>query len=569
MGTPPPSPAANGGFDVQPVHVHHAADLVKEAQFAHAERAFVLVDVLNKYNQSAGTGRGADAFADAYMQVAAKFLEAWGRSVVSAGGASVGLNHTANSYVLAEWEASGRKGAQPARQPEPVVINKPPRYGPVNPIKWTGTGEDVDSWWISGVIGEFPDFLADVIRPAIEHGLRLGKVHEITPGIKDDEVRDMAKAWKKLGSEAVKASDDFNAAIAGITDPKDKGEWQAAMRSFGQTIWGTTAWGRQLDAQGNRTQSGGREWRTTKDLPPSGRRPIVDVLKESAEKIAEILEHVSDVGEKTRKFTTQAGINAAKATASDLTDLSLTNLTKLAVGGIMGRIILSFRSHMDKAGCNAAVENYHKEFTEAAGKLKALLPELEIAITSAPTYQAEIARAQGFGARSLNEFKKEHSWQIGGESPFPYMYSLDLATNEGLNGAHTIDKHVGKTDEQLLQRIKDEQRPNGKFGVLAASSFPDMDTAQKYTQYCIRENTAEIQDWLKNPPPQPPSKPFKVPSVPTEGPLNAPTVTGRTVMVDDATQTVRPAANAYGVVTKLKYDPNLNPPFVILTSAPE
>ncbi len=287
--------------------------------------------------------------------------------MVSAGGASVGLNHTANQYVLAEWEAGGRKGAQPAQQPEPVVINTPPRYGPVNPVKWTGTGEDVDSWWISGVIGEFPDFLADVIRPAIEHGLRLGKVHEITPGIKEDEVRDMAKAWRTIGAEALKASDEFNAAIAGITDPKDKGEWQAAMRAFGQTIWGTTAWGRQLDAQGNRTQTGGREWRTTKDLPPSGRRPIVDVLKKTADEIAPLLEHLCDVGDQTTKFTTQAAITAAKATAADLSDLSVTNLTKMAVGGLVGRIVLAFRSHMDKSGCDAVVETYHKEFTEAAG----------------------------------------------------------------------------------------------------------------------------------------------------------------------------------------------------------
>ncbi|MFI8274489.1 RNase A-like domain-containing protein [Streptomyces sp. NPDC085929] len=565
-GPTPPSPAANGGFDVQPVHVQHAADLVKEAQFAHSERAFVLVDVLNKYNQSAGTGRGADAFADAYMKVTAKFLEAWGRSVVSAGGASVGLNHTANHYVLAEWEASGRKGAQPAQQPEPVVINQPPRYGPVNPIKWTGTGEDVDSWWISGVIGEFPDFLADVIRPAIEHGLRLGKVHEITPGIKDDDVRDMAKAWKKLGSEAEKASDEFNTAIAGITDPKDKGEWQTAMRTFGQTIWGTTAWGRQLDTEGNRSQTG-RQWRTTKDLPPSGRRPIVDVLKKTADEVAGLLEHVSDVGEKTRKFTSQAGINAAKATASDMTDLSLSNLTKMAVGGVVGRIVLSFRSHMDKAGCNAVVETYHEEFTEAAGKLRALLPELEIAITSAPTYQTEIARAQSFGARSLNEFKKEHSWQIGGESPFPYMYSLDLATNEGLNGAHTIDKHVGKTDEQLVQRIKDEQRANGKFDILSSSTFADLDSAQKYTQYNIRNNTPEIQDWLKNPPPAKKDLVVKVPSIPIQGPLIGPAVTGRSVQVVD--EKILPAANTHGVTTKLRYDPNLNPPFVVYTSAPE
>ncbi|MEU0399347.1 RNase A-like domain-containing protein [Streptomyces sp. NPDC006197] len=566
-GSAPPSPAANGGFDVQPVHVHHAADLVKEAQFAHAERAFALVDVLNQYNQSAGAGWGADAFATTYAEVVEKFLDAWGRSVVSAGGASIGLNHTANHYVLAEWEASGREGAMPHRQPEPVVINKPPRYGPVNPVKWTGTGEDVDSWWITGAAGEFPDFLAEVVRPAIEHGLRLGKVHEITPGIREDETRAMAKAWRKLGSEAVKASDEFNAAIATIANPKDKGEWQAAMRIFGQSIWGATAWGRQLDTDGNRVEKGGRQWRHSKDVTPDRRRPIIDVLKESADKIADVLEHLSDVGEKTTEFNERAAISAAKATAAELTDLSLSNLTKLAVGGIMGRIVLSFRSHMDKEGVNAVVETYHKEFVDAANTLNALVWELEFAAQSAPTYQAEIARAQGFGARSLNEFKKEHSWQIGDENPSPYMYSLDLATNEGLDGGHTLDKHVGKTDEQLLQRIKDEQRANGKFDIRTSSSFSDINSAQKYTQYCIRENTSEIQDWLKNPPPSQTTKPFSVPSVPNEGPLNAPTVTGRTVKVEN--DRIMPPEDASGVVVKLKYDANLNPPFVILTSAPE
>ncbi|MFE2974104.1 RNase A-like domain-containing protein [Streptomyces sp. NPDC059258] len=223
---------------------------------------------------------------------------------------------------------------------------------------------------------------------------------------------------------------------------------------------------------------------------------------------------------------------------------------------------------MDKSGCDAVVDTYHREFTEAAGNLKALLPELEIAVKSAPTYRAEIARAQGFGARSLNEFKKEHSWQISGESPFPYMYSLDLATNEGLHGAHTLDKHVGKTDAQLLQRIEDEQRPNGKCNILDSSSFTDIDSAQKCTQYNIRKNAAIIEGWLENPPP-PKDLSIEVDSVPSEGPLSGATVTGRTIAVDRDTQTVQPARDTHGLTTRLRYDPNLNPPFVVYTSAPE
>ncbi|MEV7445356.1 RNase A-like domain-containing protein [Streptomyces sp. NPDC091204] len=134
-------------------------------------------------------------------------------------------------------------------------------------------------------------------------------------------------------------------------------------------------------------------------------------------------------------------------------------------------------------------------------------------ILSAPTYQSEIARAQGFGARSLNEFKQEHSWQRGGESPTPFMYSFDLATNEDLGGGHTLDKHVGKTDEQLLQRHRDQTKPSGKLELMSASSFADFESAQKYTQYNIRHNTAEIQKWLKNPPPAKPALSIVVSSI--------------------------------------------------------
>ncbi|MCY0925100.1 hypothetical protein OTB20_02555 [Streptomyces sp. H27-H1] len=145
---------------------------------------------------------------------------------------------------------------------------------------------------------------------------------------------------------------------------------------------------------------------------------------------------------------------------------------------------------------------------------------------------------------------------------------MDLATSEGLGGAHTIDKHVGKTDEQLLQRIKDEQRPNGKFNIFTSSSFPDLDSAQKFTQYNIRQNTPEIQGWLKNPPPAEDLQ-IDVASVPIQGPLTGSALTGRTVAVNRDTNTINPVQDTHGVTTRLKYDPNLNPPFVVYTSAPE
>lgn len=78
-------------------------------------------------------------------------------------------------------------------------------------------------------------------------------------------------------------------------------------------------------------------------------------------------------------------------------------------------------------------------------------------------------------------------------------------------------------------------------------------TAQKYTQHCVRANTQEIRD---------------VPWVPTEGPLAGPMATGRTSKaVDDVT--AGPVQDVYGVTTRLKYGAGLDPPFVVLTSAPE
>lgn len=68
------------------------------------------------------------------------------------------------------------------------------------------------------------------------------------------------------------------------------------------------------------------------------------------------------------------------------------DVTKLAVGAIVGEIMLSFRSHMDQAAVDTAVDNNHREFDAAADKLIKHVPELEEATLSAPTYQSEIAR---------------------------------------------------------------------------------------------------------------------------------------------------------------------------------
>lgn len=556
---------SGGGFDVQPPHLYYTALVVRDGQFDYDKGATALVEVLNQYSQSAGAGWGADAFAAAYKTINEKFLQLWAKSVVSVGGVAVGLTDTANKYRQADWQARRMQGPPTPPNAPPVVIEKPPKYGPVNDIKWSGTGKDADSSEIAGILGEIPDFLADVIRPAIEHGLRLGKMHEITPGCRDEEFKDMATAWGAAAKAAKGASDEFNGAIKFISNNKGNDEWQGAMKAFCQTIWGTTEWGRTYDKQMQRI-SIGRSWKTDRKVVPAKRRPIIDILQETATAVQKELDSLAGVAVTTRETTTRLGKEAAKATANDLADdLDPGELTRLAATMVFGEIVLKFRSHMDEGAANAAVEKYHQAFSDAAAKLGALEAELDEALLSVPTFVAEEARAEGYGARSLNDFKKEHSWQRP-ESPFPYKYSLDLATEEELYGGHSIDKHVGLTDMQLTQRLRDQASGMGVPDIPAASSFTDLESAQNYTQYNIRSNSAAIDKWLQGKPPTPPTADFEVGAVDT-GNHAIPVVTGRTAQVVDDHPT--PAKDAYGVLTVLRYEPGLDPPFVVLTSMPQ
>jgi hypothetical protein len=60
--------------------------VVRDGQFDYDKGATRLVGALNEYSQSAGTGWGPDSFANAYMQIAEKFVKVWATSVLSVGG---------------------------------------------------------------------------------------------------------------------------------------------------------------------------------------------------------------------------------------------------------------------------------------------------------------------------------------------------------------------------------------------------------------------------------------------------------------------------------------------------
>lgn len=57
-------------------------------------------------------------------------------------------------------------------------------------------------------------------------------------------------------------------------------------------------------------------------------------------------------------------------------------------------------------------------------------------------------------------------------------------------GGHTIERHVGRTEEQLRARLRDEP------GISAASSFESLDKAEHFIALALAANKAKIDAWL-------------------------------------------------------------------------
>ena len=64
----------------------------------------------------------------------------------------------------------------------------------------------------------------------------------------------------------------------------------------------------------------------------------------------------------------------------------------------------------------------------------------------------------------------------------------DLSVDDA-KGGHTLKRHVGKTDDELRQRLKTER-------VSAASTYIDRVTAEAAIGTAIAENKERIQNWL-------------------------------------------------------------------------
>ncbi|MFD5076053.1 RNase A-like domain-containing protein [Streptomyces sp. NPDC058371] len=554
MGTPSPSPSAT--IDVTPSVLYGVSSGVAAQQGMLDRGIKLFLDELARYPDGGGRGTAVREFAKAYKQVSRRYLQVWAKSVVSVGGAAVGFTTTGNNYAAADAATHPSPSHQPTRQPAPIVVDKAPAYGPVTDFKWgdVDDGQDFVERALEGVEAA----ILTVLRPLLEDACRWGKAAEILPLPNHLRVNSISETWR-MPQVTLSTVDGMLTGLVGSITDQHNSEWYSAMRTFCSTLWGTSAWGRQREGYNWANDAVGRQ---------GANHPVFAVLFDTCETMVDVVydyaKAAEDVRDDLHRIYRQAVIDTLPdidlSDGVDLKDVKnlgkgLWKLGKSAVGDLSAGIVLN----MDEGAMNQAVTEYNNRVHRQVPRLEALLAPLDEAYDSAPTFNAEVARAEAFGARALTDFKGDPLYTVPGDDESNHKYPLDLANQEGVSGAHVIDKHVGKTDEQLGQRLRDQARlyPDGVVRPIAVSTFNNLGDAQRYTQAVLDdpENQKKIEKWLTN---------------------NRPNKGNRTIGLEFANQTTgrtwsrgdSQPHDSDKVQVTLRYRPGGHPPYVVLTSTP-
>ncbi|WP_424919445.1 RNase A-like domain-containing protein [Streptomyces sp. wa1064] len=584
--TPAQPPGGNGTVDVKPSDLWSASGRVAVQQDFLVRGAKKLLEELGKYPDAGGAGTEAQKFAQAYKKIGDRWLEVWGRSVLSVGGVAVGFTETANTYTKADVAAHPKPGRTAEQRPRPAVIDKDPNLGSIPDIKWGDDdgGDDI----LRGLMEGIPEIVRDLLHPLCKHVFRVGRVADVYPYPEQHYLNSLCHSWMNVSITASLGADQLTQAVGAITNHQ-QAEWEAAMRTFCSALWGSTAWGQQQHGyQWAQTANSGRGTPRV----PTGSQPVLAVLKDTADDIATILreyaEAAVDLNRDVKDELDRAMWKAAKDIIEDLAkpkDLKSALGAATSLLGSGAGLLLSFDVktvlNLDTGKLNGIVAKYTGILDGLTTRMTALKGPLDEAYRSAPKFEAGVARAHGFGARALEEFRHEQRWTEAGSSG---NHTFNLASNEYLGGGHTLDKHVGKTDEQLAQRLRDQADDNNNWPeqrkpmIGGSSSFKDMSDAQRLTEHNLRARQSEIDTWLATNPPEGKTQAFTSPAPdgdmsgryvskqPTPDPGGSGNTIPGTGYKDHGLDAK--AVDVKNVKTILKYDSRLDPPYIIYTSMP-
>ncbi|MEV6394449.1 RNase A-like domain-containing protein [Streptomyces sp. NPDC051907] len=485
-----------GGFDVQPLHLYQVANALAVEQGSFHRALVQFLDIHAGYSKVGGSGTVTAEFATQYAAVVALLMEAHGKAVVAIGGAAVGFTTTANNFRQAD--AATHPLSPPfLSQPPPQVINAPPAYTAPPPFG-VRDGNAVDEFADIFDDGDIPGSL---MRSVIQEALGAGRALEILPPPDYLKVNELSQAWLPYQTGIGIIQEQLAGTIDAITDNAN-GDWQGAMLQFVSSVWGTTAWGKN---------TAGYEWG---HKPPTGAgtsRPVFAVLSTTAQILAQALRSYAEAAQKVRTELREILHKAFKDAfailqATDLKDFVgnfFQRLKKLWKG--LGPAVLA---SIDRDAVNRAVDTYETELRAQITKVKGLLEPLREASRAVPTFQSQSARAEAFGSRSLFEFDRSIV-PLNEQSRDPNSrFGIDLASMEWERNdfqppppealrpgkeAHTIDKHIGLTPEQLTHRLRDQ-------GGADASTFRDLPSAEKYVQAAVNDpaKTNELETWMRN-----------------------------------------------------------------------
>ncbi|WP_175499886.1 RNase A-like domain-containing protein [Streptomyces sp. CC77] len=581
MAGPVPGPQSggqSGTFDVKPSDLYRVSQGIAAQQTPMDRGAKDLLDKLREYPDAGGYGTAPEAFAASYVKVGNLYLETWAKSVVSIGGAAVGFTSTANTYAKAEAANDPTGKTKALTQPLPKVIETPPNYGSVPHIKW-GDDDGGDDF-LRSLLEWVPEPVREVLRPVVKHAFRMGKVAEVYPYPQQHYLYALHQAWLGMTAPLSMAESALTGYVDSITQQSNS-EWHTAMRQFCSSLWGTTAWGRSRQ---------GYEWKHDSGSAQTSSHPVMAVLFDTAEKVGNLLRDFAEaavyINGEVWEVYTDAIRDAVPKIEVDLKDGVGMDDLKGLVKGVAKSVVKGAAQlgagivlNIDTPRLNAIVNEYNRRVNALVPQMDALVGPLEEARRSAPKFEAQEARAEAFGRRALNEFRKEHQWTDPADAANG-VYKVDLAASEWMNNGHTLDKHVGKTPEQLAQRLRDQgdpataSWPHGKPTVGAASTFADLPSAQKYTQHNIDQHSSEIKAWLEGPPPPAEGDVRKFVGPGPNGEVTGTSVTKQPYDPSDPTTGFKESGMAArpvdvkNVDTRLKYDSSLDPPFVVITSMP-
>lgn len=550
-----PAASGQGTIDVTPSVLYQVSTNVAGQQDPLDRGIKAFLDELARYPDGGGRGSAMKAFTKIYVKVANRFLEVWAKSVVSVGGAAVGFTSTANNYVAADHATHPSSTGQPTQRPTPHVIDTPPVYGPVTDFKWGDVDASQD--FAQEALEGLEAAVLTVLRPLLEHECRWGKAATILPLPNYLRLYSISEAWRMPQNTLTMVDGMLTGYIGGITDQSNQ-EWYDAMRQFCSTLWGTSAWGQTRD---------GYDWANDNAHKRGTSHPVFAVLFDTCDAMVDAIFHVAQAAEDVRDDLHRIYRKAVEDSIRQLDprDLDITDAKSVIKGlwdagkGLVADVSVGIVLDIDEGAMNDAVDTYNNRVHRQARRVKELMTALDEAYTSAPTFNAESARSEAFGARTMTGFKGDPLYTVPGDDESKHRFPVDLANQEGVAGAHVIDKHVGKTDAQLEQRLRDQAklRPDGTVAPIAASTFPDLASAQRYTQAVLDDprNQQKISNWLAgNPDPNRSRR--------TLG-LSFTDTVGRTLTRGDSS-----AHDSHMVNVTLRPRPGGHPPYVVLTSMP-